>query len=237
MQRIASSSRVCAFDRAGQGWSGGVPRRQDGHELASDLHGLLRAAQIPGPYVLAGHSVGGTYALVYAAQYPEQVAGLALIDSSSPYQFDLPTYPRDYWGLRRVTALFPSLSRVGLARLTAGGGSAKLPADVRHAAGTFASSPRDLTANRIEIGELPTIFDQAKALKSLDGKPLVVLTATVDNQRGWVAAQDKLALLSTTSVHRTVPGATHEALLEDERYATITARGIADVVRAAQARR
>ena len=87
------TTRVCAFDRAGEGWSGGKAIRQDGHQLASDLHALLRAAHVPGPYVLAGHSVGGTYALVYAAQYPGQVAGLALIDSATPYQFDLPDYP------------------------------------------------------------------------------------------------------------------------------------------------
>jgi pimeloyl-ACP methyl ester carboxylesterase len=85
--------RVCTYDRAGEGWSDGAADAQDGGQLASDLHGLLRAAHIPGPYVLAGHSVGGTYALLYAAHYPKQVAGLALIDSATPYQFDLPDYP------------------------------------------------------------------------------------------------------------------------------------------------
>ena len=65
-------TRVCAFDRAGEGWSGGDAAREDGHQLASDLHELLHAAHVPGPYVLAGHSVGGTYALVYAEQYPSR---------------------------------------------------------------------------------------------------------------------------------------------------------------------
>ena len=67
---LSSKTRVCAFDRAGQGWSGAAAGRQDGHELASDVHGLLMAADISGPYVLAGHSTGGTYALVYAAAVP-----------------------------------------------------------------------------------------------------------------------------------------------------------------------
>lgn len=79
---VALSTRVCAFDRAGEGWSGGSPVREDGHQLAADLHELLRVAHVTGPYVLAGHSVGGTYALVYAAQYPSEVAGVALIDSA-----------------------------------------------------------------------------------------------------------------------------------------------------------
>jgi hypothetical protein len=51
---ISSSTRVCVFDRAGEGWSGAAPGPQDGDQLASDLHELLKAAQIPAPYVLAG---------------------------------------------------------------------------------------------------------------------------------------------------------------------------------------
>jgi hypothetical protein len=73
---------------------------------------------------------------------------------------------------------------------------------------------------------LPTVFDQAKALKSLDGKPLAVLTADLGTQRGWFAAQDKLAQLSRNSAHRTVQGATHSALLEDQRFAAITSRAM-----------
>ena len=86
-QAVSPSTRVCAYDRSGEGWSGG---EETGRRFASDLHGLLRAAHVPGPYVLAGHSVGGVYALIYAARYPGDVAGLVLIDSSTPYQFDLP---------------------------------------------------------------------------------------------------------------------------------------------------
>jgi hypothetical protein len=139
---LASTTRVCVFDRAGQGWSGAAPGRQDGHQLASDLHGLLNAAHIPAPYVLAGHSTGGTYALIYAARYPQQVGGLALIDSATPYQFDLPDYPGFYSLWRRVSALFPSLARVGIGRLTLGTGFGGLPPSAREDARAFASSPR-----------------------------------------------------------------------------------------------
>ena len=231
---LASTTRICVFDRAGQGWSGAAPARQDGHQLASDLHGLLKAAHIPPPYVLAGHSTGGAYALFYAAQYPQQVAGLALIDSATPYQFDLPDYPGFYSMFRRVSALFPSLARVGIGRLTLGRGFAGLPPSAREDARAFASSPRELRSNRLEFLMLPEVFDQAKALTSLDGKPLAVLSADVGEQRGWVAAQAKLARLSRNSVHRTAHGATHAALLEDQRFAAITSRTIADVVRSAR---
>jgi pimeloyl-ACP methyl ester carboxylesterase len=231
---LTSKTRVCAFDRAGQGWSGAAPGRQDGHELSSDLHGLLQAADISGPYVLAGHSTGGTYALVYAAQYPEQVAGVALIDSATPYQFDLPDYPTFYSVWRRASGLLPSLSRAGFGRLVLDTGYGTLPADARDEARAFAAEPRELRANNAEFAELPTVFDQAKALTSLGGKPLGVVSADVGQQAGWAAAQAKLAKLSSNSFHRTARGATHEGLLEDERFAAITSRAIADVVDAAR---
>ena len=205
---VARQTRVCAYDRAGQGWSGKAPGRQDGHDLAADLHGLLSAAHVPGPYVLTGHSVGGTYALAYAMDYPKETAGVALIDSASPHQFDLPDYPGFYSMWRRVGALLPSVGRVGLPRLTSGLGSSELPSDARRAARAFNSSPRELGANHDEFLELRTVFDQTKALTSLDGKPLFVLTADLGQQEGWSAAQNKLATLSTNSLHQT-PRAPH----------------------------
>jgi pimeloyl-ACP methyl ester carboxylesterase len=229
---LSSETRVCVFDRAGQGWSGAAAGRQDGHDLASDLHGLLEAADLPGPYVLAGHSTGGTYALVYAARYPQEVAGVALIDSATPYQFDLPDYPGFHSLWRRASALLPSLSRAGFGRLVLDTGYATLPPDARDALRAFAAEPRELRANRAEFAELRTVFDQAKALTSLGQKPLGVVSADVGQQAGWAAAQAKLARLSSNSFHRTAEGATHEALLEDERFAATTSRAILDVVRA-----
>jgi pimeloyl-ACP methyl ester carboxylesterase len=231
---LSSKTRVCAFDRAGQGWSGAAPGRQDGHELASDVHGLLMAADISGPYVLAGHSTGGTYALVYAAEYPQEVAGVALIDSATPYQFDLPDYPTFYSVWRRASGLLPSLSRAGFGRVVLDTGYATLPPDARDALRAFAAEPRELRANNAEFAELRTVFDQAKVLTSLGGKPLGVVSADAGQQAGWAAAQAKLAQLSSHSFHRTAHGATHEALLEEERFAAITSRAIADIVEGAR---
>jgi pimeloyl-ACP methyl ester carboxylesterase len=233
-QSASSTTRVCAFDRAGEGWSGAAPARQDGHQLASDLHQLLRVAHVPGPYVLAGHSVGGVYALVYAKQYPGEVAGVALIDSATPYQFDLPDYPGFYTMGRRLYSVMPSLARAGLARFTAATQFATLPHDASRQARTFASSPRELRADHADFEELPTVFEQAKALKSLDVKPLAVLTASVGEQSGWLTAQKKLGRLSRNSVQRTIVGATHAALLEDKGFAWFTSRAITQVVQFAR---
>ena len=198
--------------------------------MASDVHALLQAAHVSGPYVLAGHSVGGTYALVYASQYPRQVAGVALIDSATPYQFDLPDYPSFYSMWKRASALLPSAARTAMGRVALRSGFGSLPPRARDAARAFNSSPRQLTASRIEFLQLPTVFNQAKALRTLNGKPLAVLSAAVGEMRGWATAQGKLAELSTNSTHRTVVGASHAALIEDKRFARATSGAIAEVV-------
>ena len=232
---LSTSTRTCVYDRAGEGWSGAGSGPQDGRQLAADLHGLLNAAHVPPPYVLAGHSVGGPYALVYAARYPEQVAGVALIDSSTPYMFELlPDYPSFYSMWRRGSAVLPTLARTGLGRLTLRSSSGGLPAQARESARDFASSPRELRGDRNDFLMLPTVFAQAKQLTSLNGKPLAVLTADQGSQRGWTTAQNKLAQLSTNSIHRTAHGATHEALLGDPRFAALTTQIIRDVVGASR---
>jgi len=158
---VSRQTRVCVFDRAGQGWSGKAPGRQDAHQLSADVHGLLTAASLPGPYVVAGHSVGGAYALAYAMDYPKDVAGVALIDSATPYQFDLSAYPGFYSMWRRASALLPTLARAGVARVySLGMGFSSLPSDARHEARAFSSSPRELRADRDEFAELRTVFRQ-----------------------------------------------------------------------------
>lgn len=229
---VARQTRVCVFDRAGEGWSGAGVGSQDAHELSADAQGLLKAAKVPGPYVIAGHSVGGLYALAYAMDYPADVSGVALLDSSTPYQFDLPTYPRFYWVARRLSGLLPPLARTGIVRAYIGMTGSSLPAEAASDAQAFASSPRELNADRVEFGDLRTVMNQTKALTSLDGKPLYVLTAAVGQQSGWAAAQSRLAMLSTNSAHTTAQGATHQALLEEQRYAAISARAIDAVIQA-----
>src|SRR5829696_2873331 len=83
---VAETTRVCAYDRPGTYASIGeddFPSRSDpiaqprtAPEVVADLHALLQAAGIPGPYVLAAHSLGGLFARLYASTYPDEVIGL-----------------------------------------------------------------------------------------------------------------------------------------------------------------
>ncbi|MDP9371781.1 MAG: alpha/beta hydrolase [Chloroflexota bacterium] len=79
---IATFARVCAYDRAGAygGASDESPRPSSIGQMADDLRALLTAAGVAGPYVLVGHSSGGAAARLFADRYPDDVAGVVLLD-------------------------------------------------------------------------------------------------------------------------------------------------------------
>ncbi len=203
--------------------------------MATDLHATLAAADIAGPYVLVGHSVGGTYNMIFAARYPAEVVGMVLLDSATPEQFTaLPNYPAFYSTYRRVSGVLPTLARLGIGRIVAATQFAGLPAQARQQEQAFAATARDFRGMNDEWSQLPTAFTQAKALTTFGAKPLIVLTASKAQEAGWADAQDKLALLSTDSVHRTIDGATHAELLVDKRFARQSSTAIVQVVAAAR---
>jgi len=79
---VARFTRVASYDRAGLAWSDLGPTPRTMKQDAFELHLLLKKASLPAPYVLVGHSVGGLIARVYAADYPDEVAGVVLVDST-----------------------------------------------------------------------------------------------------------------------------------------------------------
>ena len=84
--QVAPFTRVCSYDHPNgpRSRSDPAPTPRTARDFVTDLHTLLRAAGVPGPYVLAGHSNGGLFTLLYASTYPRQVAGLVLIDAVHP---------------------------------------------------------------------------------------------------------------------------------------------------------
>jgi pimeloyl-ACP methyl ester carboxylesterase len=229
---VAQETRVCAYDRAGRGWSDPVATSQDGVAVATDLHILLDRGRVAGPFVLVGHSSGAEYVRIFAGRYPEQVAGMVLLDGQPPEAFEsLPIFPVFYNGFRRVSALLPSLARLGVGRVLYRAGFEGLPAKARDMQRFTSSSARAARSLRDEFAELPTSLAQARSFQSLGDRPLVVVTAVRDALAGWLPLQDRMATLSTNSSHRVVPY-THDALVTDETAAQASSRAIRDVVHA-----
>lgn len=228
---VATTTRVCAYDRAGQGWSESSPHASDGTQTARDLHVLLQAAGETGPFVLVGHSSGGVYGLTYAADHSDEVAGMVLLDSSSPHQVELvPSFALSSAVNRRVVAVLPTIARTGLTQLTPSSSTLSSPAAARVA--SFAGSPRGLTNVRDEQGALQAAMRQAQALTTLGDRPLVVLTAQDELTKtpGWGTAQDQLANLSSNTSHRVID-VTHAAMLDEAASAAAASGAVNDVVR------
>jgi len=215
---VAHDTKVCVYDRPGRGWSEETPAPQDGFAVARDLHVLLERANLPAPFVLVGHSSGAQYVRIFAGRYPEQVAGMVLLDGQPAEAFEgLPVYPVFYGVFRRVFALLPSLARLGVGRLVSGSDA----------------SARSARSLRDEFAELPTALAQARSFQTLRDRPLVVVTATREALAGWMPLQDAMAKLSTNSAHVITPFE-HSELVTNEVAARTSSQAIRDVVHAAR---
>lgn len=82
---LAETTRVCAFDRAGMGFSDVGPMPRDSAAMVADERGMLKAAKLPGPYVFVGHSHAAFNVRLYASLYPTEVAGVVLVDPSMTF--------------------------------------------------------------------------------------------------------------------------------------------------------
>ena len=89
---VAEFASTIAYDRAGNGTSPRGPTPRDGRQIATELQTILRNANAAPPYVLVGHSLGGPYIRVFAGMYPDEVAGMVLVD---PTQEDLVAWAKE----------------------------------------------------------------------------------------------------------------------------------------------
>ena len=231
---VARDTRVCVYDRAGRGWSEPADKAQDGTQIATDLHALLQRGNVPGPYVLAGHSFGGLYVLTFAARYPDEVAGMVLVDSTAPASAEKPAASPGDRGtsdiMDRVSALVSMSARLGLGRLYGQFDYGSLPPQSRDEARASVATASQVRSTIDEYIQARASMEQAASLNDFADKPLVVLTAGSGHDAAWSAAQTDLATLSTKSVHRVIDDATHESLIANEEDAAATTQAILDVV-------
>jgi pimeloyl-ACP methyl ester carboxylesterase len=81
---VGKFASVFAYDRGGYGDSRATAEDRSAREIVEELRALLKAAQVPPPYVLVGHSIGGLYANLFARMHPDEIAGVVLVDARPP---------------------------------------------------------------------------------------------------------------------------------------------------------
>jgi len=240
---VAKATRVCAYDRAGLGWSDPAPKGtpRDGTEVASELHTLLQKANVPGPYVIVGHSFGGLYALFFAHQYPDEVVGVVLLDSSHPDQWtSTPAGQQLYQTTARSYSVTSPLARLGVLRLRMKlQPKLGIPDLQNEELIAFLSATKDWDAQAAEFAATKDLDDEVRAAGSLGKLPLFVLTATdhggpAEMEALWQDFQNQLAALSTDSVHKVLDGARHESVWADPKFTPESVAAILKVVDAAQ---
>ncbi|MCM5569866.1 alpha/beta hydrolase [Burkholderiaceae bacterium FT117] len=237
-RELAAHGRVCAYDRSGLGWSDDLGTDHDGVTAALNLRTLLARAGERGPFVMAGHSLGGPLVQIFASRYPEDVAAIALVDPSHPDQLD--RFPPD---ARRQQERFADLlgaaalaSHVGLTRATnaLGRNALGLPEADYRAARMFASSATHLATSRKEMLAWHVTMEAAQRAADGDAKPLLVISAgraMAGMPDGFLpvvhALHRELTATHGAGRHVVIDGADHFSLLMNRSHAQRVGREIA----------
>jgi hypothetical protein len=137
--------------------------------------------------------------------------------------------------VKHLSSLVATTSRLGLGRLIAEGDFGLLPPRYRDDARTTAATGKEMSGFLDEFGVANRSEAEAGELRRLGSKPLFVLTADRGNSKGWMADHIQSVSLSTDSVHRVVPGATHASFVDRPKYAAAVTQSIREVVAAVRA--
>ena len=228
-REVAKTARVCSYDRAGYGFSDSGPLPRTSKHIAKELHSLLAAAGEQGPFVLAGHSLGGLNVRMFEHLYPSEVAGLILIDSATEEALSSKLWMPLYQPYESELALWfgRSLVRLGVARLFFPDMLKDLPflPEEKAVMKAFAVSTKCGFASLEESHTLSRSFLEAKTESgSLGNKPLVVIVAgknpdfesiagSKENaetmKQEWIRFQRNLAKLSTNSTYLVAENSAH----------------------------
>ena len=199
---VAKTTRVCTYDRAGWAWSEVGPLPRDATQFAKELHTLLKNADIPGPYIMVGHSLGGLTVRVFVHDYAEEVIGIVLIDSMTTQQFaQSPTDVQSRLNTQsRPFNPLVLLGRLGIVRLL-GKPLGILTDEVPNpeAYNALSVRPQNIQAFIDDSRGMPAAGMQASAVKSFGNLPLIVLTARLNDIPGWPVWQKELLQLSSNS--------------------------------------
>jgi pimeloyl-ACP methyl ester carboxylesterase len=203
---IAKTTRVCSYDHAGAGWSEAGIQPRDNRQIVQELRTLLKNAGLQPPFVLAGHSLGGATMQLYASQYPEEVAGVVLVDSSHENQLlrkELPAPPASY------ALMMKALAPIGVGRIISNMQplSENVSPELKAELAALYSHTGHLYSVADEFASMAKSFEYLRAHSmQLGDKPLIVLTHgkpqdTENAERAWQELQADLASRSSNGTH------------------------------------
>ena len=212
---IAKTNRVCSYDRAGYGWSDAGPYPRTALNEVQELHTLLANANLTGPFVMVGHSLGGVNVRVYAHQHPDEVAGMVLVDSAHEDQTLFPEIQKiNEQGLKQLT-LLKFLSYSGLMALAPQNiPNPGLPEDVyaQYQAINVSNKNNDTYAAEMTTGKDSFAEVRSLNISSFENMPLIVLSrgrwdpipfiTESESQKSWKIWQEiqsRLVCLSSES--------------------------------------
>ena len=230
---VAKFTEVCWYDHAGEGWSDPPPTARSSETIVHDLHELLQRTPVLSPYVLVGHSIGGSYVRVFTARYPSEVAGVVLVDSSHPEQREpaimlSPISRAPLVARRLLCSAIPILGRFGIIRFAMRNEPVFVPPQF---ISDGSAAVRAMRAQRVKALETdaaqgcaatengairpdrgsgnPEVDQAARNAGNLGDRPLVVLTAGQYWKPDDPSAAQEIALFHQIWVHQLQADLTH----------------------------
>ncbi len=221
---LSATTRTFSYDRPGTGFSDAIPGTSDGKSQARWLHDILRSSGLTPPYVLVGHSIGGSYAIVYANMYPAEVKGLVLLEPLHPDEWERqPTQVTDadkqfHARTRLLRWLAPFAVGRWLKPFQSFGEG--LPEAILTETKALNSSAHHLQGVTAEIDALEKTKEQQRAVKSLGDLPIAILSAGMpsgDATAAYHRMHREMRSLSVNATWEVFADGNHSSIVHDQK--------------------
>jgi len=231
---VAKIARVCMYDRAGLGWSDPVPAPRSLGARVDDLHALLEKAHESPPYILVGHSMGGLLARIYTKKFPNDVAGLVLIESSEEQMNGSQRSERESAENAKQIGSGAMVLSLGIQIPQVRFPNGPADQEIIQRASVFRAGQDDLLAMSRLTEELQSIG----SLEALGDLPLVVVqqgrpdpNRVMERAKEWREAQARLARLSTRSEELVAERSWHSVMNDEPEMYRIAVAKVLDMIR------